>query len=121
MKAQHYDLVVNGVELGGGSIRIHDPLLQEHVLTNILNVSLTQTQCNIAECQEVMLAPKKEDQLSLRVCSSVRSVLDLHSLQMAQFVTQEKRKHYNLIAQEPKHIEKAVIINFSGVHSLWLS
>ena len=39
VRGQHYDLVVNGVELGGGSIRIHNSNLQEHVLTNILKVS----------------------------------------------------------------------------------
>jgi aspartyl-tRNA synthetase len=41
VKGQHYDLVVNGVELGGGSVRIHDADLQHHVLQEILRVKLS--------------------------------------------------------------------------------
>lgn len=37
--SEHYDLVVNGVELGGGSRRIHNATFQEHVLRNILKMS----------------------------------------------------------------------------------
>ena len=40
VRGQHYDLVVNGVELGGGSIRIHKADQQEHVLKNILKVTI---------------------------------------------------------------------------------
>ncbi|VDD86407.1 unnamed protein product [Enterobius vermicularis] len=39
IKAQHYDLVLNGVELGGGSIRVHDSEMQHHILRNILRIS----------------------------------------------------------------------------------
>ncbi len=31
LRAQHYDLVLNGTELGSGSIRIHDPQLQRRI------------------------------------------------------------------------------------------
>lgn len=37
-KAEHYDLVVNGVELGGGSRRIHDARVQEFILSDVLKV-----------------------------------------------------------------------------------
>lgn len=38
-KADHYDLVVNGVELGGGSRRIHVAKLQEYVMRDILRMT----------------------------------------------------------------------------------
>ena len=38
-KADHYDLVVNGVELGGGSRRIHVAGVQEYVMRNILEMT----------------------------------------------------------------------------------
>ncbi|KAK3720106.1 aspartate--tRNA ligase msd1 [Vermiconidia calcicola] len=38
-KADHYDLVVNGVELGGGSRRIHSAAMQEFVMREILQMS----------------------------------------------------------------------------------
>ncbi|HXW51553.1 MAG TPA: aspartate--tRNA ligase [Candidatus Acidoferrales bacterium] len=31
LRAQHYDLVLNGMELGSGSIRIHDPAMQRKI------------------------------------------------------------------------------------------
>ena len=38
-KADHYDLVINGVELGGGSGRIHNAEFQEFVLRKVLGMS----------------------------------------------------------------------------------
>eukprot|EP01080_Neovahlkampfia_damariscottae_P004351 gene4351-7707_t len=36
LKGLNYDIVLNGVEIGGGSLRIHDAKLQEHILVDIL-------------------------------------------------------------------------------------
>ncbi|KAF8422517.1 tRNA synthetases class II-domain-containing protein [Tirmania nivea] len=38
VKAEHFDLVVNGVEVGGGSARIHDAELQKYILEDIIKV-----------------------------------------------------------------------------------
>ncbi|CCJ28662.1 unnamed protein product, partial [Pneumocystis jirovecii] len=38
VRANHYDIVVNGIEIGGGSIRIHDVILQKHILQDILKI-----------------------------------------------------------------------------------
>lgn len=42
VRAQAYDLVLNGVELGGGSIRIHRPKLQEQIF-KVLGLSQRET------------------------------------------------------------------------------
>jgi len=38
VRGQHYDVVLNGTELGGGSIRIHRPDLQKKVFQDVLKI-----------------------------------------------------------------------------------
>ena len=43
VRGQHYDVVVNGVELGGGSIRIHQPRVQKMVFEDVLQITPEET------------------------------------------------------------------------------
>jgi aspartyl-tRNA synthetase len=38
VRGQHYDVVVNGCELGGGSIRIHQPEVQKTIFEEVLQI-----------------------------------------------------------------------------------
>jgi aspartyl-tRNA synthetase len=38
VRGQHYDVVLNGMELGGGSIRIHDPVIQKKIFEDVLKI-----------------------------------------------------------------------------------
>ncbi|KAG7448970.1 uncharacterized protein BT62DRAFT_985392 [Guyanagaster necrorhizus] len=42
VRGQHYDLVLNGVEIGGGSVRVHDAAMQEYIFTDILKFSVEE-------------------------------------------------------------------------------
>ncbi|MSU34625.1 MAG: aspartate--tRNA ligase [Pedosphaera sp.] len=43
VRGQHYDIVVNGVELGGGSIRIHQPAVQKAIFEEMLAIPPDET------------------------------------------------------------------------------
>lgn len=50
VRGQHYDLVLNGVEIGGGSVRVHDATMQEYIFSKVLQVSLAKRQSRGMSC-----------------------------------------------------------------------
>ena len=48
VRGQHYDLVLNGVEIGGGSVRVHDADMQEYIFSNVLQVSRSKPLLTLA-------------------------------------------------------------------------
>lgn len=38
VRGQHYDLVLNGMEIGGGSVRVHDAQMQDYIFSQVLQV-----------------------------------------------------------------------------------
>ena len=84
MKARAYDIIINGVEIGGGSIRIHDSAIQQKVF-DFLGLTKEQTQEKfgfLLEAQELGFPPHGGialgiDRLIMIMlgCSSIREVI----------------------------------------------
>ncbi|MBA2307527.1 aspartate--tRNA ligase [Candidatus Dependentiae bacterium] len=84
MKARAYDIVCNGVEVGGGSIRIHDPLVQRKVF-DYLGFAKEEMEDHfgfLLEAQEMGFPPHGGIALGidrflmlLLHCSSIRDVI----------------------------------------------
>ena len=84
IKARAYDIIINGVEIGGGSIRIHDSVIQQKVF-DFLGLTKEQTQEKfgfLLEAQELGFPPHGGialgiDRLIMIMlgCSSIREVI----------------------------------------------
>lgn len=84
MKARAYDVILNGVELGGGSIRIHDAQIQDKVF-DLLGLSKEQAKNKfgfLLEAQELGFPPHGGialglDRLIMLMCNatSIREVI----------------------------------------------
>ncbi|KAF5370014.1 hypothetical protein D9758_001264 [Tetrapyrgos nigripes] len=42
IRGQHYDLVLNGMEIGGGSVRVHDAAMQDFIFSEVLKLTETE-------------------------------------------------------------------------------
>lgn len=119
MKARGYDIVLNGIELGGGSIRIHDPLVQRKVfeLIGMQKEEMERDFGFLFEAQELGFPPHGGialglDRLVMLLlrCQSIREVIAFPKTQsgadpmmMAPTpVDPIKLRDYNIVLKEEK-------------------
>ncbi|KAK8779724.1 hypothetical protein V5799_018937 [Amblyomma americanum] len=116
-RGQHYDLVLNGWEVAGGSIRIHHAATQRHVLENILQEDVVELS-HLLEALEAGAPPHGGialglDRLVCLACGapSIRDVIafpksadgrDLMASAPAPLAPSE-RKLYHLDGSSPPH------------------
>lgn len=119
MKAIAYDIVFNGVELGGGSIRIHDPNIQRKVF-DFLGFKKEEMESHFGflfEAQELGFPPHGGialgiDRLIMLLlhCNSIREVIAFPKTQSGQDpmmeaptpVSNNKLKDYSLKLMDPE-------------------
>ena len=93
MHAQHYDLVLNGFELGSGSIRIHDPVFQQRIF-EVFGLTATEVEDRFGFFMEALRygAPPHGgmawgvDRLAMLACgeASIRDVIAFPKNQVAR-------------------------------------
>jgi aspartyl-tRNA synthetase len=103
VRAQHYDIVLNGFEIGGGSIRIHNSALQSLVMRDILKLDEQTIQDRFGYMLRAFKfgAPPHGgiavglDRLAAIICGSdsIRDVIAFPKTQKGQ----------DLMAQSPSH------------------
>jgi len=80
VRGQHYDVVVNGVELGGGSIRIHRPECRRPSLKTCCKSRRMRTKLRFATCWTFRYGAPPQRRHRPRLTASMRSyVVAQHS------------------------------------------
>ncbi|KAF0091327.1 MAG: aspartyl-tRNA synthetase [Fusobacteria bacterium] len=123
VRAQAYDLVLNGTELGGGSIRIHDPIMQKNIF-DLIGFSDEEAEEQFGFLLEAFSygAPPHGgiafglDRIIMlmKKCSSIRDVIAFPKTQSAadlmmgapSYVTEKQMKELFIKSQGIKDIKK---------------
>lgn len=111
IKARAYDVVFNGIELGGGSIRIHNPEIQRKVF-ELLGLNKAEMESHFGflfEAQELGFPPHGGialgiDRLVMLLlgCQSIREVIAFPKTQSG----------YDPMMQAPTPVEQAKLIDY---------
>ncbi|MFC1842443.1 aspartate--tRNA ligase [Candidatus Dependentiae bacterium] len=112
MKARAYDVILNGIEIGGGSIRIHDSKLQSKVfeLLGLTKESVEQKFGHLLEAQEYGFPPHGGIALGLdrliMLMTGGQSIRDVIAFPKTQ-------RGYDLMMNAPTEVEPEKLLEYS--------
>jgi len=119
VRGQHYDLVLNGVELGGGSIRIHQADLQKKIFEDVLQIPADVVESRFGYMLEAFKygAPPHGgiafglDRLVMILCgmSSIREVIAFPKTQKGQCLMTESPSPVSEKQLKELHIETTLL------------
>lgn len=127
VRGNHYDLVLNGFEVGGGSIRNHDSKLQRYIIENILKEDSSTLEhllhalnmgapphggialgldrilavlCNTKSIKEVIAFPKTNEGRDLMSCSPALLTQDEEEYYLKSYISDLQTKQDNTAEQK---------------------
>ncbi len=119
VRGQHYDLVLNGVELGGGSIRIHQSDVQKKIFEDVLNIPADVVESRFGYMLEAFKygAPPHGgiafglDRLVMILCgmASIREVIAFPKTQKGQCLMTESPSPVTDKQLKELHIETSIL------------
>ena len=120
VRGQHFDLVLNGWEIGGGSIRVHDADLQETILRDILRKTPQELALFRHLLTALRLGAPPHGGMALGFDRLVALVCDASSLRDVVAFPKAQSGNEPMV-ESPSYVSEALLNRVYGLHTSYSS